>query len=202
MGQEAACTCRSGRRVSKGKALLESAEILFRGKFSVTIPFKDIRAVTAKAGVLELRTAAGTTALDLGPRAATWAEKIRNPKPVFDKLGVKPGQAVSAIGIEDAGFLKKVRARAAGVSVGRARKDSDLVFLGVETPAALARLGPLRDTLRRDGGIWVVWPKGQTHIKEDDVRAAAKRVGLVDVKVVAFSATHSALKLVIPLAKR
>jgi len=34
------------------------------------------------------------------------------------------------------------------------------------------------------------------------VRLAAKKVGLVDVKVVSFSDTHSALKLVIPLTKR
>ena len=37
---------------------------------------------------------------------------------------------------------------------------------------------------------------------QDQVRAAAKAAGLTDVKVVAFSATHSALKLVIPLAAR
>ncbi len=32
--------------------------------------------------------------------------------------------------------------------------------------------------------------------------AAAKKAGLVDVKVVSFSATHTALKLVIPVARR
>ena len=37
---------------------------------------------------------------------------------------------------------------------------------------------------------------------EDDVRAAAFEADLVDVKVIAFSETLSALKLVIPLAKR
>jgi hypothetical protein len=34
------------------------------------------------------------------------------------------------------------------------------------------------------------------------VRAAASAAGLVDVKVAAFSATHSALKLVIPVKNR
>jgi hypothetical protein len=34
------------------------------------------------------------------------------------------------------------------------------------------------------------------------VRGSAQRAGLVDVKVVAFSAALSALKLVIPVAKR
>jgi hypothetical protein len=44
--------------------------------------------------------------------------------------------------------------------------------------------------------------EGRKELTEDHVRAAAKKSGLVDVKVVAFSATHSALKLVIPLARR
>jgi len=48
----------------------------------------------------------------------------------------------------------------------------------------------------------VVWPKGQAHIKEGMIREAALAQGLVDVKVCAFSGTLSALKLVIPVARR
>jgi len=72
----------------------------------------------------------------------------------------------------------------------------------VDSARELAKLAALERAIRRDGAIWVVWPKGQAHIKEDMVRAAALARGLVDVKVCAFSATLSALKLVIPLAKR
>jgi hypothetical protein len=56
--------------------------------------------------------------------------------------------------------------------------------------------------LKRDGSIWVVWPKGRQELKENDIIVAAKDAGLVDVKVIKFSETHSALKLVIPLARR
>jgi hypothetical protein len=56
--------------------------------------------------------------------------------------------------------------------------------------------------LRRDGSIWVVWPKGREELKENDIIAAAKDAGLVDVKVAKFSETLSALKLVIPLSRR
>jgi hypothetical protein len=49
----------------------------------------------------------------------------------------------------------------------------------------------LERIIKRNGGIWVVWPKGQQHIRQADVMAAAKRAGLVDVKIVAFSDTHS-----------
>ena len=52
------------------------------------------------------------------------------------------------------------------------------------------------------GAVWAVWPKGRKDLNENHVREAAFDAGLVDVKVVRFSATHSGLKLVIPKAKR
>jgi hypothetical protein len=50
--------------------------------------------------------------------------------------------------------------------------------------------------------IWVVTPKGVKHINGNHVRAAAKAAGLVDVKVCSFSDSHSALKLMVPKARR
>ena len=48
----------------------------------------------------------------------------------------------------------------------------------------------------------MVYPKGQKHITENDILAAGRKSGLKDVKVVAFSATHTALKFVIPVSNR
>jgi hypothetical protein len=48
----------------------------------------------------------------------------------------------------------------------------------------------------------VVSPKGRPEIGDVVVIAAAKRAGLVDNKVVRFSDTHTALRLVIPRARR
>ena len=56
--------------------------------------------------------------------------------------------------------------------------------------------------MSRDGAIWVIWKKGDPALREDDVRAAALKTSLVDVKVVAFSPTHSGLKLVIRKSHR
>jgi hypothetical protein len=50
--------------------------------------------------------------------------------------------------------------------------------------------------------LWIVYPKGKREIKEQQVLEAGKQAGLVDVKVVSFSATHTALKFVWPKAKR
>ena len=44
--------------------------------------------------------------------------------------------------------------------------------------------------------------ESRVEIAESAVMAAGKAAGLVDVKVVRFSLTHTAEKFVIPLAKR
>ena len=123
-------------------------------------------------------------------------------RPRLDKLGVKPGARVALVGHQDAAFRRELLARTRDVSAGRLRRGSDLIFFAVKGPAALARLATLQRAIQRDGAIWVLWPKGRKEIKEDLIRDAALRHGLVDVKVVAYSETLSGLKLVIPVAKR
>lgn len=120
----------------------------------------------------------------------------------LDKLGVKPGMRVALVGLEDAAFQRELRGRTTDVAEGRPRKDTEMILFAVDGTAPLERLTTLQRALVRNGAIWVVWPKGQSHIKEDLIRAAAIAQGLVDVKVIAFSETLSGLKLVIPLARR
>ena len=202
MGLEARCTARYKRQVSEGLARLETKALQFRGDFRFDIPYERMKSVTAARGVLEVRTADEVAKLELGSKAETWALKIRYPKPVIDKLGVKAGQVVSVLGVHDAEFLDQARARAAEVVEGRVKKDSDLIFLGVTKPVDLSRLAKLEQTMKRDGSIWVIWRKGVPTLREDDVRAAALKTTLVDVKVVAFSETHSGLKLMIRKSAR
>jgi hypothetical protein len=124
-------------------------------------------------------------------------------RPLLDKLGVKPGTKVAALGLDDQkGFLAELRERVGEPSTTRAPRGADLVVMRVDSPRELAKLASLERTIARNGAIWVVWPKGQPHIKEDMVRGAALSSGLVDVKVCAFSDLLSALKLVIPVARR
>jgi hypothetical protein len=88
------------------------------------------------------------------------------------------------------------------LSVGRVAGDNDAIFYGVTKEAQLARLETLKTKIRPNGAIWVIRPKGRPEISERAVMAAGKQAGLVDVKVVGFSATHTAEKFVIPVAKR
>lgn len=120
----------------------------------------------------------------------------------MDKLGITPGQRISVLGVEDAEFLVELSGRVPDFSRGKALKEADLIFFSAEAVRDLARLQTLADSIQKSGAIWVVYPKGQKRIREIDAIAAAKSTGLVDNKVCSFSATHTALRLCIPVAKR
>ncbi len=129
------------------------------------------------------------------------AETSPSTKPRLDKLGVKPGARVAILGIGDKIFRGELRRRGAKIAE-RPKKESDFIFLAAADKPVLKRLKPLQKFLKPNGAIWVVWPKGQPQLKENDIILAAIAAGLVDNKVVSFSETHSALRLVIPLARR
>ena len=77
------------------------------------------------------------------------------------------------------------------------------MFFAVTTPSDLDRLATLKKSLQPAGAIWVLRTKGPAAtVSEREVMAAGKVAGLVDTKVVAFSETHTAERLVIPIAKR
>jgi hypothetical protein len=136
------------------------------------------------------------------------AKKVRPPeqdyshRSLLDKLGVTAELTVSIVGIRDSDFLRDISTRTKNIVRGRAAAGSALVFLGAEDLSDLFALRALRDTIAKNGGVWVVYPKGQKHIREIDVINAGKSAGLVDNKVASFSATHTALRLVIPVANR
>jgi hypothetical protein len=144
----------------------------------------------------------GTTLFRLGkPTSEKWLHTLLNPKTVLDKLGMKAGMRVAVLGIDDADFLKQLKERI-GKFERRAGKDRDCIIWGVKDKKDLAKLPSLEQATDRAGGIWVIWPKGKPELKEDDIRASAIAAGLVDVKVLKFSETHSGLRLVIPKARR
>jgi hypothetical protein len=123
--------------------------------------------------------------------------------PLLDKLGVKPGSRVALIRIEDAAFRELLPGRTTDITEGEPRRDTDLIFLGANSIDELLEIGRLHRSLRPNGAIWVISRKGkQATLRDVDVIDAAKSVGLVDNKVASFSQTHTALRLVIPVARR
>jgi len=129
-------------------------------------------------------------------------ERDYSHRALLDKLGVKPGQRIRVLGVEDTAFLNDLAAIALDVAHGKPQKESDLIFLGADDLKSLARIKSIEPTLARSGAIWVIYPKSQQHIREADVMAAGKSAGFTDNKVCRFSDTHTALRFVIPVARR
>jgi hypothetical protein len=199
VGQEIACTASSDGRRAEGRAQLETDELRFRGDgMRLRIPYASVTGVRAAGGLLEVDHGGATSTFELGDRAARWADRITNPKTVIDKLGVKPGQRVALRGMDADGFAGGLAARGAEI----VERGADHVFVAVETPADLAALASLVPLMARNGALWTVRRKSRKDLTESDVMAAGRAVGLVDVKVVRFSETHTAEKFVIPVADR
>jgi hypothetical protein len=123
--------------------------------------------------------------------------------PLLDKLGVRPGARVAFLDVADAGARELISERAGAIDLDASADDYDLVFLAADSPAELARLPELARRIKPAGAVWVVSRKGRhATLRDVEVIAAAKAAGLVDNKVVSFSDTHTALRLVIPRSMR
>ena len=202
MGKELNCSVRFGKQQSEGKALLETSEILFRGEFRLKIPFSTITSAKAVDGELRLQTADGLAVFHLGAAAEKWRDKILHPKSRIEKLGVKPGAKVSLLGQFDTEFLREIGSLTKSVSKGKISSDAECIFFAADSKDALGSLSKIAKSMRGATALWIIYPKGQKHITENDVLAAGRKSGLKDVKVVGFSPTHTALKFVIPLSDR
>ena len=123
--------------------------------------------------------------------------------PRLDKLGVRPGARVAIVGVPDEDLRVELATRTHDVTIGEPLPDTDIVLLAADSQVELAALPGLRDRIVPNGAVWVVSRKGKTATLRDvDVIAAARASGLVDNKVASFSTTHTALRLVIPVALR
>ena len=203
MGNEADCAASLGKQTARGKALLETAEVIFRsedGTLRMKIPFASIKSARAVDGELRLDTPDGLVVFVLGANAAKWCEKILHPKSRPEKLGVKLDASVSLVGEFDAEFLTELRASTKKIS--NAAAGSELIFFSAGSAKELAEVSKLAKSMKGAAALWVVYPKGQKTITENDVLSAGRKAGLKDVKVVGFSPTHTALKFVIPVDRR
>jgi hypothetical protein len=206
MGAEAICALSENGARHTGRAQLETDELIFRGSdgYRVKVPFAGLKRIDAINGKLLLDGPNGSIALELGDeKAKRWAEAIRSPKGRLDKLDLKPDHKVALVGVKDVAFAGEVATRVASVTSGRIPKGANVIFLWADAPAALKRLAAIAKTMARDGAIWVIHAKGAgAKVKDTTIFAAGKKAGLTATKVARFSETHTAEKLVIPVAKR
>ncbi len=197
MGAHLSCRAKVDGIADAGKALLEEDAVIFRGKDDrVVVRFVDTREASVDGDWLIY----GPLELELGVKQATkWAKAIATPKSVLEKLGVKSGQTAVLLGDYPSDFEDELRKRGLITTVRAPRTLPELVFLFLTSSKQLTRLPPIADA----GVLWLIRPKGKTApITEAQSRAAGLAAGLVDVKVVSFSETHSAEKFVVPVARR
>jgi len=217
VGAELKCRARFGKQSSEGRALLETNEVIFRGEFRLKIPFAQMKSVKAVDGELRIafaergkdrRSAPArvpvlvVAVLELGDQAEKWAHKILHPKTRIEKLGILPGAKVSVIGEFEKAFERELAEVTKAVTLGKVTSDAEWIFLSAESPKQLRQSAQVAKALKGTTALWIVYPKGQKTITENDVIGMGRKNGLKDVKVVGFSATHTALKFVVPLAQR
>jgi hypothetical protein len=122
-------------------------------------------------------------------------------KPLAQKLGIRQGDTLAFLNAPDGyeSLLGKLPDEA--TVVRGLNGELDFIQLFATDRASLEREIPgLKARLKKDGMIWVSWPKGssglQTDLSDDVVREVGLKNGLVDVKVCAVDESWWALRFV------
>ncbi|HEX2801093.1 MAG TPA: hypothetical protein VHN73_03410 [Phenylobacterium sp.] len=134
------------------------------------------------------------------PKAASKPSEAVSTRSRIQKIGVKPGMRVAVMGLADPSLSAELAA--AGAIPTKELADLDLLFYAADDAAALARIEALVPMLSERGALWIVSKKGKlATVKDVEVTAAAKARGLIDNKVVAFSATQTSLRFTLSKAE-
>lgn len=119
-------------------------------------------------------------------------ERDYSHRSLAEKLGLKPELRIYARNI-DLGIE----------TVASLRGEFDIILYQVNAPRDLDAIVTLATHLRPAGALWIFHPKGKgANPNEHAVRASGIAAGLVDNKVSAYSATHTATRYVIPVKRR
>jgi len=118
-------------------------------------------------------------------------------KPLFQKLGLKPGMRCQLIGAPS--HYPELVAGVTGVRFMRRAKSADVVHLFCPNRRSLdRRIGRALDCVVPGGMLWVSWPKKSSalfvDLTEDQLRDVILPLDWVDVKVCAVDADWSGLK--------
>jgi hypothetical protein len=203
MGKEIKGAVRIGKQRHSGKILLETSEIIFRGpELRLKILFNEMKSLKVFGGELSIETKDGAKVFEVGTAAEKWREKILHPKSRAEKLGVKSGTRVRLAGDFDTEFLNELKKTKAEVLEAGDKTAAELTFLEVPDARVLPVIAKYAGKIKGAESLWVVYPKGKKEVTENDVLSAGRESGLKDVKVVGYSATHTALKFVLPVEKR
>jgi hypothetical protein len=190
-------------RAARGTAHLDSSELTVSGELRLRVPFAEMSRVEAREGTLQFVWRDDIVALELGAAAAPkWAHAILHPKSRIEKLGITPGLRVCALGI-DPEFVAELSRTLGAAPSRQLRGRFDAIFVALVEPRELEAAGRFREHLEPAGALWLLYRKGRNApVPESVVREALRATGLVELKVVGFSPTHTAVKWMIPRSAR
>lgn len=198
---------RGKRSMRAGVAVLSPDELRFNtgrtgreGKdFFVHIRYTDIRTLHADghAGTLTVVTNEDEEIVfHLGRLAAEWKQLIEARPSRLDELGVRPTSRVALIGVDDDELVTEIAARVPGFAPAETGDELDVLFVGVEHRADLARLGQFAARVRRQlGVIWAIFPTAERGVSAAEITAAARPAGLVPTRTLEFGGERTALGL-------
>ncbi len=127
--------------------------------------------------------------------------------PLIKKLGYKSGMKVFVINAPE-NYLELLGDRPEDILfVKKSSSELDLIHWFLDSQnELLKKLESVKKQIKKDGMIWLSWPKKSsrkpTDLDENIIRNAILDCGLVDVKVCAVDETWSGLKAVYRLKDR
>ncbi|MBK8101606.1 MAG: DUF3052 family protein [Planctomycetes bacterium] len=175
---------------------LEPAAIVCRGDLKRQFALTALRDLAVAGARLSFAIGKERVEIELGKAAATWLDRIRNPRSRVQKLGVAAGMKVCVLGKADAEAIAEVAAVLNESPKMRLAVGTDIVLLFCAEPEDLTRLGAVEPKLADKGAVWVLWPKGRKDFAHEHVVAAGKSAGLSITKSMGFSEVLTGLRLV------
>ena len=128
--------------------------------------------------------------------------------PLIKKLGLKPIHKIILINQpENYDQLIAMDLKELSISSLGDKMNADFIhFFTMEMAELEVLLPKLKRQLKKDGMLWVSWPKATSSLPKDlngnDVRMIGLENGLVDVKVCAIDEDWSAIKFMYRVADR
>ena len=196
MAMESACKLSVSRDKYEGRVRMEGGYIDFAGNTKFRFRLAEIRNPRQEGTSICFDFHGNAVEIVLSERASgRWIEYILNPQSLADKLGVRDGQTVRVLNMDDPELLSSLAAKNARMVHGTSAR-CDLVMVGVERASELRQIEDLGETLAPGGSIWVVLTKALRTVTKANVITIAREAGLAHVKVVDYSETRAAYRIV------
>jgi hypothetical protein len=137
------------------------------------------------------------------------SERDYSHRDVTDKLGLKRGQVVRAVGRGDKALLARVREKIGSRLSGEGTLADVILYWPKTADEITPMLNELRWAIQRDGGIWVITAKkkrqsasGMAYLNQDALIPLGLAAGLVDNKTCSVSENESGMRFVIRIKDR